>query len=46
MDQTKFRLKVAGVALILASSIVTALVVAQRPEVAQNPRPAEITAQR
>ena len=32
MDKTNFRLKVAGVALLLASSIVTVVIVAQRPQ--------------
>lgn len=31
MDKTAFRLKVAGVALLLASSIATVIIVAQRP---------------
>lgn len=31
MDKTAFRLKVAGVAFLLASSIATVVIVAQRP---------------
>jgi hypothetical protein len=38
MDKTKFRLKVAGVALLLASSIAIVLVVARRPQMAAAQR--------
>lgn len=44
MDKTNFRLKVAGVALLLASSIVTVVIVAQRPHASAPSNSADATA--